>query len=54
MLYTILLLLLLMLAGMVIYLSLQEGRYSIRQTQLINADIDTVFDKIRDFKSWTD
>lgn len=54
MLYTILIFLLLALAGMVIYLFFQESTYTVRRTQLVNAGIDTVFDKIRDFKSWAE
>lgn len=50
----ILIVFLAIIVGLLIYLLLQEGRYSVRRTQLINADIDTVFDKIRDFKSWRD
>lgn len=54
MLYTLLIFLLLALAGMVIYLFFQEGTYTVRRSQLVNAGIDTVFDKIRDFKSWAE
>lgn len=52
--YTILILLLVIIAGVVIYLATLDGSYSIRRTQKINADINAVFDKIRDFKSWSD
>jgi len=40
--------------AILIYLATLEGSYSIRRSQLINADINVVFDKIRDFKSWPD
>lgn len=35
-----------------LYLSRLKGQYTVRQSQLIDADINTVFDKVRDFKSW--
>lgn len=54
MLTIILILVLLVLSGILIYLATLEGSYSVRCTQMINADINTVYDKIRDFKSWSD
>lgn len=39
-------------AAVCIWLSTLEGEYTVKQSRLINTDINTVFDKIRDFKSW--
>lgn len=36
----------------VFYLASLNANYSIRRSQLINADLESVFDKVRDFKSW--
>lgn len=54
MLYTIVIVLLVVIAGCVIYLATLDGSYNLRRTQKIDADINLVFDKIRDFKSWPD
>lgn len=51
---TILLLLLLGAVAIVIYLATLKGAYQVRRKNSINAAIDTVFDKLRDFKTWSD
>lgn len=40
--------------GLLIYLATLDGNYQIRRTQKIDANINLVYDKIRDFKSWPD
>lgn len=40
--------------GALIYLGTLSGHYQVRRTQLINTDINSAFDKISDFKSWSD
>lgn len=52
--YTLAIILLIIIVAAVIYLATLDGQYSIRRTQLIDADINVVFDKIKDLKSWTD
>ncbi len=52
MLYSIVIVLLLLIVCVVIYLATLNGNYTIRRTQLINTSIETVFDKVIDFKSW--
>ena len=37
-----------------IYLTTLDGSYAVRRTKLINTDIGTAFDKIRDFETWAD
>ena len=54
MLQTLLILIVLAAAGALIYLATLKGDYQVRRTQLVNADIDTVFDTLRDFKTWAD
>jgi hypothetical protein len=54
MLTSVLIVLLLIVLGIVIYLATLEGKYTIRVTQLINAEVETVIDKLKDFKSWAE
>ena len=51
---TTVLLLVLLLAGCLVYLFCLDGKYEVKRTKLINSDIDAAFDKIRDFRSWQD
>ena len=52
MLYVIVSLVSLLIIGLLIYLATLEGNYNISQSRLVNATIDTAFDKVCDFKSW--
>lgn len=54
MLNTVLIVLLLLVAGIVLYLATLSGHYEVRRTRWVEADIAAVFAKIRDFKSWPD
>lgn len=46
--------LMLLLISLIVYLATLEGSYTVTESRLINADINTVFDKVADFKSWPD
>ncbi len=49
---TISIILLLIVVFLLLYLATLKGSYSIRRSQLINSDIETVFNKMIDLKSW--
>ncbi len=49
----LILVVILIVAGLV-YLARLDGTYEVRRSRSINANVDVVFDKIRDFKSWPD
>ncbi len=52
--YTLVIVLVLIVLAGLVYLTSLDGSYQVRRSQLINADIETVFDKVRDFKSWAE
>lgn len=41
-----------LIAGILIYLSTGSGNYEVRRSLLVKADRQTLFDQIRDFRSW--
>lgn len=45
-------LLVISIVGALIYLATLDGNYEVRRSRLINADINDVFDKLRDFRTW--
>ncbi len=51
---TVSLVILAVIAAVLIWLSMLDGSYSVTQSRRINTDINTAFDKLRDFKSWSD
>ncbi len=52
--YTIIFLVIGFIIWGLIYLATLDAGYAVRRTKLINTSIGTVFDKIRDFKTWAD
>ena len=54
MLYAVIFILIGLIIWSLIYLATLDGSYQVRRTKVINTDIETVFDKIRDFKTWAD
>jgi len=44
----------LIIAGALVYLASLNGSYEVRRSLLMNVDRQTVFNKIRDFKSWAE
>ena len=54
MLFAILFILIGLIVWGLIYLATLDGSYAVRRTKLINTDIGTAFDKIRDFETWSD
>ena len=51
---TLLIILAVVIIAMLLYLASLDGRYLVRRSKRINADIQTVFDKLRDFTGWAD
>jgi len=43
-----------LIGGCLLYLASLDGVYEVRRKKLINVDIGTAFDKIRDFKTWAE
>ncbi|MCZ6805036.1 MAG: hypothetical protein O7D86_14230 [Proteobacteria bacterium] len=52
MLMTIILILPVTIASGLVYLATLDSNYEVKRSLLINADIDVVFEKLRDFKTW--
>ncbi len=52
--YYFLLIILVVIAAALTYLGMLEGAYEVRRSKRVNADRQTVYDKLRDFKSWAD
>lgn len=50
----LLLLVLIVVIGGAIYLATLEGTYDINRSKVINAPAAVVFDKVNDYKSWTE
>lgn len=51
---TLLIILAVVIIGALVYLASLDGNYTVKRSKLINADIQRVFNKLRDFKTWSD
>ncbi|MDJ0807957.1 MAG: hypothetical protein QNJ78_14140, partial [Gammaproteobacteria bacterium] len=49
---TLIILLAVILAAVLIYLSTLKGDYEVRRRLLMDVDAQRVFDKVRDFRTW--